>query len=68
MLASFLSQLGIAIGALMIIYAGYIYATAVFNGGNASAGKTAATRAILGSIVIIFSYAIVRILTRAFLS
>jgi len=31
----------------MIIYAGYIYATAVFRGGNASAGKTAVNRAIL---------------------
>lgn len=67
-LVSFLSQVGIFIGAMMIIYAGYIYATAVFNGGNASAGKTAVTRAILGVVVIVFSYAIVRIVTRAFLT
>ncbi len=67
-LVSFLSQVGIAIGALMIVYAWYIYATAVFRWGNASAGKTAVTRAILGVIVIVFSYAIVRIITRAFLT
>lgn len=34
-LVRFVSQVGILIGAVRIIYAGYIYATAIFNGANA---------------------------------
>ena len=67
-LVSFISQIWIAIWALMIIYAGYIYATAVFNGWNATAWRTAVIRAIFGIIIIVFSYAIVRIVTKAFLT
>lgn len=63
----FLSQIGLLIGAVMIIYAGYMYATEIF-GGKASAGKSAITNAIVGVLVISFSYAIMKLLTSAFIS
>ncbi len=63
----FVSQLGILIGAIMIIFAGYEYATFVFSG---STGQWAQKikYAIIGVVVIVFSYAIMRIVTSAFLS
>lgn len=61
----FLSEVGILVGAGMIIYAGYKYATAVFSG--KSPGNDMVKNAIIGVLVIIFSYAIVKILTAAFL-
>ncbi len=61
----FISQMGLVIGAWMIIYTGYKYASAVFS------GKTPSTdmirNALGGILVVIFSYAIIRILTSAFL-
>jgi len=30
----FLSQIGLVIGAVMIVYAGYLYATSIFSQGN----------------------------------
>lgn len=65
-LVRFLSQIALLIGALMIIYAGYNYATTVFTGKAAS--KEPIVNAIIGILVVIFSYAIIRILTSAFLS
>lgn len=62
-LIRFLSQLGLLIGAIMIIYAWYIYGTAVFNDNNVSKGKDAIGKAILWTIIIVFSYAIVRLLS-----
>ena len=63
----FLSQIGLLIGGIMIIYAGYMYATEIF-GGKAAAGKSAITNAIIGVLVIAFSYAIMKLLTSALLS
>lgn len=65
-LIRFLSQAGILIGAVMIIYAGYLYASSIFTGKEW--GKKAITNAIIGVLVIAFSYAIIRIITSAFLS
>lgn len=67
-LVKFLSQIGIVIGVIMIIYAGYLYASSVFNPSNMSKGKSAITNAIIGVLVIAFSYAIMKLLTSAFLS
>lgn len=67
-LIRFLSQIGIVIGVLMIIYAGYLYATSIFNPSSMSKGKSAITNAIIGVLVVAFSYAIMKILTSAFLS
>jgi len=67
-LVRFLSQIGIVIGVVMIIYAGYLYASSVFSQQNMSKGKSAITNAIIGVLVIAFSYAIMKLLTSAFLS
>jgi len=67
-LVKFLSQVGIVIGVLMIIYAGYLYASSVFSPSNMSKGKSAITNAIIGVLVVAFSYAIMKLLTSAFLS
>lgn len=67
-LVRFLSQIGIVIGVLMIIYAGYLYASSVFSPSNMSKGKSAITNAIVGVLVVAFSYAIMKLLTSAFLS
>jgi len=52
----------------MIIYAGYIYASSVFSGKEAGAGNKAITNAIIGVLVIVFSYAIMKLVTSAFIS
>ncbi|MCX6825444.1 MAG: hypothetical protein NTY80_04465 [candidate division SR1 bacterium] len=67
-LVRFLSQIGLLIGVLMIIYAGYLYASSIFNPGNMGKGKSAIGNAIVGVLVIAFSYAIMKLLTSAFLS
>jgi TRAP-type C4-dicarboxylate transport system permease small subunit len=59
--------LGLVIGALMIIYAGYQYAMSSFDGWDPSKGQAAIKNALYGILVIIFSYALIRIVTRAFL-
>lgn len=66
-LVRFVSQIGLIIGAMMIIWAGYEYATYVFTG-NAGKASSRIRKAIIGVIIIIFSYAIMRIITTAFLS
>jgi len=65
-LVRFLSQVGILIGAIMILYAGYMYATDVM-GWDASKWKTAIKNAIIGVVVVSFSYALIRILTNMFI-
>jgi len=67
-LVRFLSQIGIVIWTIMILYAGYLYASSVFSPSNMSKGKSAITNAIIGVLVVVFSYAIMKILTSAFLS
>lgn len=61
----FLSEAGIAIGGLQIIRVGYQYIMSVINGENPH--QNLIKQAIIGILVIIFSYAIMRILTRTFL-
>jgi len=67
-LVRFLSQIGLVIGVVMIIYAGYLYATSIFNPSGMSKGKSAIINAIIGVLVVAFSYAIMKLLTSAFLS
>lgn len=57
-LMRFLLQLGLLIGGIMILYAGYQYATTVFGYGSASNAKTAIKNAIIWVIVVVASYAI----------
>ncbi len=63
----FLSQAGLLVGALMFIYTGYQYIMSVITG-DGDPSKDLITHAIYGILIIIFSYAIMRILTRAFLT
>jgi hypothetical protein len=63
----FLSQAGLLVGALMFIYTGYKYIMSVITG-DWDPSKDLIKHAIYGILIIIFSYAIMRILTRAFLT
>jgi hypothetical protein len=63
----FLSQAWLLVGALMFIYTGYKYIMSVITGDWAP-DKKLIQNAIYGILIIIFSYAIMRILTRAFLT
>ncbi|HCB52035.1 TPA: hypothetical protein DEP21_05755 [Patescibacteria group bacterium] len=67
-LIRFMSQAGLFVGACFIIYAGYIYASHVFTGKSVSDGNKAITNAIVGVVIITFSYAIMKAVTAAFLS
>lgn len=49
----------------MIVVSGYKYATAAFTGKAAGSGDV--KNAIIGVLIVIFSYALIRILTEAFL-
>ena len=66
-LIRFISQVWILIGAVMILYAWYCYAVAIFHNSGPSQGSSAIKNAIIGVVIITFSYAIMKILTSAFL-
>lgn len=66
-LVRFLSQVGLLIGGLMVIYAGYLYATQIF-GSSDKGAKDAIKNAIIGILIIAFSYAIMKLLTSALIS
>lgn len=63
----FVSNMALVVWALMIVYAGYMYATSVFSGENVNKGTEAIKFAIIGIVIIIFSYAILNLLLNAFL-
>jgi len=65
----FVSNMALVVWALMIIYAGYIYAMSVFNSDSFGVGKghEAIKRAIIGIVVVTFSYAIINFVIEAFL-
>jgi hypothetical protein len=65
-LVKFLSQIGLVIWAVMMIYSWYIYATWVFTG-NATKWNEAIKNAIIWILVIMFSYALIRMLNAMFL-
>ena len=67
-LVQFLSQLGMLIWWVMVVYAGYLYAGTIFEFGDVPWAKKAITQAIQGILVITFSYAILKILTSMFIS
>lgn len=66
-LIRFVSQIGILVGAIWIIIAGYKYAVAVFNGGDTSEANDNIKNAIIGVVIIAMSYGFMKILTNAFL-
>ncbi len=61
----FISQLWLVVWVVMIIYAWYKYATAVFSGKTPSSDII--KDAIMWVLVVIFAYAIIKALTAAFL-
>lgn len=64
-LVRFMSQIALVIGAAMIIWAGYKYAQGAFTG--KAGGSEEIKNAIVGVLIVIFSYALIKILTSAFL-
>lgn len=66
-LVKFIANLALVIGSLMVIYAGYLYVTSMYMGDNSGKANGAIKRAAIGIAVIIFSYAVMRILISAFL-
>lgn len=65
-LVRWLSQVWLLIWALMIVYAGYLYATEIFVWKSWD-GNKAIKNAIIWVLVISFSYAIMKLITSAFL-
>lgn len=66
-LMKFMSQLGLLIWGIMVLYAGYQYATVLFGGKGPNDAKNAIKNAVIGILVIIFSYAIFRALVAMFI-
>jgi len=65
-IAKLLSEMWLVIGAGMIIYAGYKYASWVFTWDASKWWKDAIKWAIYGLLIVIFSYAIMRLLLAMF--
>ena len=65
--AKTLSQIGLVIWAAMIVYAGYKYATWVFTWDAAKWWQDALKWAIYWVLIVIFSYAIMKLLISTFL-
>ena len=63
----FIANAALIVGSLTVIYAGYLYTMSVYTGDNAGKAKTAIATAIKGIVIVIFSYAILRIVIFAFL-
>ena len=63
----FVSNSALVVGAAMIIYAGYLYASHVFTWADASTANSAIKYAVMGIVVVIFSYSILRWVIHAFL-
>lgn len=57
-LIRFLNQLGLLIGGVMILYAGYLYAGTIFGFGDVNSAKNAIKNAVIGVIILVASYAI----------
>ncbi len=62
-----LANVALVIGAGMIVYAGYLYVISVYSGDNASKANGAIKRALIGIVVVIFSFALIKIMVNAFL-
>ena len=70
-LVKFIANMALIVGSLMIIYAGYLYVTTALSGSSAdstSKANEAVKDAMIGVTIVVFSYAIQRIVTQAFLS
>ncbi len=63
----FIANSALVVGAAMVIYAWYLYTSHVFSWADASTANNAIKYAIIGIVVVIFSYTILRFVLHAFL-
>jgi hypothetical protein len=63
----FVANAALIVWSCTVIYAGYLYAMSIYAWDESGAAKKAITTAIKGIIIVIFSYAILRIVIFAFL-
>lgn len=66
-IVKFIANAALIVGSMTVIYAGYLYTMSVYTWDNAGKAKTAIKTAIIGIVIVIFSYAILRIVIFAFL-
>lgn len=66
-LVKFIANIALVVWSLTVIYAGYLYATSMYIWDSSGQANDAIKYAAIGIAVIIFSYAIMRILISAFL-
>jgi hypothetical protein len=70
-LVKFITNMALVVGSAMIIYAGYLYVVAAISGGSVddtSKAQEAVKDAMIGVVIVVFSYALQRIVTQAFLN
>lgn len=63
----FIANAALIVGAAMVIYAWYLYVTSVYAWDGSSKANNAIKYAAIGIVIVIFSYAIIRIAVSAFL-
>lgn len=64
----FVANMALVVWSAMVIYAGYLYVSSVYTGDQSSTANNAIKDAAFGIVIVIFSYAIERIITQAFLN
>lgn len=64
----FVANMALVVGSAMVIYAGYLYVMSVYAGDQTSKANEAVKDAAIGIVIVIFSYAIQKIVSQAFLS
>lgn len=67
-MVKFIANGALIVGAAMVVYAGYLYVSSVYAGDQSGKANDAIKNAVIGIVIVIFSYAIQRIVTQAFLT
>jgi hypothetical protein len=70
-IVKFIANMALVVGSAMIIYAGYLYTISALSATSVdktSEANDAVKNAAIGIVIVVFSYAIQRIVTQAFLS
>lgn len=67
-LVKFISNASLVFGSLMFIYAWYLYVTSIFTWDNSGKANEAIKNAVIWVVIVIFSYAIQKIVIEGFLS
>ena len=66
-IVKFVANAALIVGAAMVIYAWYLYVASAFSGDHTWKANDAIKYAVMGIVVVIFSYAILRFAIQAFL-